>query len=56
MQVILIYDRFGDYVSDQVVAPVRETCSQALGAAIKYMHPSIVLGTLNILLELQVNI
>jgi TATA-binding protein-associated factor len=24
-------DRFGDFVSDQVVAPVRETCAQALG-------------------------
>ncbi|CAN4128279.1 unnamed protein product [Withania somnifera] len=29
---VLALDRFGDYVSDQVVAPVRETCAQALGA------------------------
>jgi TATA-binding protein-associated factor len=45
---------FGDYVSDQVVAPVRETCAQALGAVLKYMHPSLVCHTLNILLQMQV--
>lgn len=47
---------FGDYVSDQVVAPVRETCAQALGAALKYMHPSLVRQTLNILLQMQVTV
>lgn len=47
---------FGDYVSDQVVAPVRETCAQALGAVLKYMHPTSVQETLNILLLMQVNI
>lgn len=46
---------FGDYVSDQVVAPVRETCAQALGAVFKYMHPSLVNETLNILLQMQVS-
>lgn len=50
---VLSLDRFGDYVSDQVVAPVRETCAQALGAALKYMHPSLVHETLNILLQMQ---
>eukprot|EP00887_Chlorella_sp_A99_P001519 scaffold8.g1519.t1 len=30
---VLALDRFGDYLSDQVVAPVRETAAQALGAA-----------------------
>ena len=29
---VLALDRFGDFVSDQVVAPVRETCAQTLGA------------------------
>ena len=29
---LLCLDRFGDYVSDQVVAPVRESCGQTLGA------------------------
>lgn len=48
--------RFGDYVSDQVVAPVRETCAQALGAVLKYMHPTLVHGTLNILLRMQVKL
>lgn len=33
---VLALDRFGDFVSDQVVAPVRETCAQALGM-IKYI-------------------
>ncbi|PPD71072.1 hypothetical protein GOBAR_DD32050 [Gossypium barbadense] len=50
---VLSLDRFGDYVSDQVVAPVRETCAQALGATFKYMHPSLVHETLNILLQMQ---
>ncbi|KAF5203949.1 Tata-binding protein-associated factor btaf1 [Thalictrum thalictroides] len=50
---VLSLDRFGDYVSDQVVAPVRETCAQALGAAFKYMHPSLVHETLKILLQMQ---
>lgn len=50
---VLSLDRFGDYVSDQVVAPVRETCAQALGAVFKYMHPTLVHETLNILLKMQ---
>ncbi|XP_048324850.2 TATA-binding protein-associated factor BTAF1 isoform X2 [Ziziphus jujuba] len=50
---VLSLDRFGDYVSDQVVAPVRETCAQALGVVFKYMHPTLVHETLNILLEMQ---
>ncbi|XP_031131067.1 TATA-binding protein-associated factor BTAF1 [Ipomoea triloba] len=50
---ILSLDRFGDYVSDQVVAPVRETCAQALGAVLKYMHPTLVYETLSILLQMQ---
>ncbi|KAE8721381.1 TATA-binding protein-associated factor BTAF1 [Hibiscus syriacus] len=50
---VLTLDRFGDYVSDQVVAPVRETCAQALGATFKYMHPSLVHETLNVLLQMQ---
>ncbi|MCO5611453.1 hypothetical protein L7F22_065706 [Adiantum nelumboides] len=46
-------DRFGDYVSDQVVAPVRETCAQVLGAVLKQMHPVLVHETLGILLQMQ---
>ncbi|ORX93031.1 hypothetical protein K493DRAFT_316207 [Basidiobolus meristosporus CBS 931.73] len=36
---VFALDRFGDFVSDQVVAPVRETCSQTLGALAKHMSP-----------------
>uniref|UniRef100_A0A5B7A9A6 Putative TATA-binding protein-associated factor BTAF1 isoform X2 n=1 Tax=Davidia involucrata TaxID=16924 RepID=A0A5B7A9A6_DAVIN len=50
---VLSLDRFGDYVSDQVVAPVRETCAQALGAVFKYIHPALAHETLNILLQMQ---
>lgn len=50
---VLSLDRFGDYVSDQVVAPVRETCAQALGAVLKYMPPTLVRDTLTILLQMQ---
>ena len=50
---ILFYCRFGDYVSDQVVAPVRETCAQALGALFKYMHPTLVHESLNILWKMK---
>ena len=53
--VIFLFCSFGDYVSDQVVAPVRETCAQALGAVLKYMHPTLVNETLNILIQMQVN-
>lgn len=28
---VLALDHFGDFLGDQVVAPVRETCAQALG-------------------------
>lgn len=39
---IFMLDRFGDYVSDNVVAPVRETAGQALGAILKYLpNPSL---------------
>lgn len=34
---VLGLDRFGDFVSDQVVAPVRETCAQALGSLLLLM-------------------
>uniref|UniRef100_A0A0D3BY47 Helicase C-terminal domain-containing protein n=1 Tax=Brassica oleracea var. oleracea TaxID=109376 RepID=A0A0D3BY47_BRAOL len=50
---VLSLDRFGDYISDQVVAPVREACAQAVGATFKYMSPSLIYETLNILLQMQ---
>lgn len=46
-------DRFGDYMSDVVVAPVRDTTAQALGAVVKFMAPEDVRRVLAVLLELQ---
>lgn len=40
---VLALDRFGDFVSDQVVAPVRETCAQALGVCYTNMKYSYLL-------------
>ncbi|KAF9189260.1 TATA-binding protein-associated factor mot1 [Haplosporangium sp. Z 11] len=45
-------DRFGDFVSDQVVAPVRETCSQTLGALLRHMSDEGVKSTLGVLMRL----
>lgn len=39
---VLALDRFGDFVSDQVVAPVRETCAQVLGTVMKEMPTELV--------------
>lgn len=39
---VLALDRFGDFVSDQVVAPVRETCAQTLGVALAQLENSRV--------------
>lgn len=37
---VLALDKFGDFVSDQVVAPVRETCAQTLGHVLNLMMGS----------------
>ena len=42
MLCIFALDRFGDYVSDTTVAPVRETCAQTLGAILKHVEPLVV--------------
>ncbi|XP_033118487.1 TATA-binding protein-associated factor 172-like [Anneissia japonica] len=49
---VLALDRFGDFVSDEVVAPVRETCAQALGVVLHHMTEESVHGVLSILLQL----
>lgn len=49
---VIARDRFGDFVSDQVVAPVRESSAQALGAVVDLMPPEDVLRTTDILLSL----
>jgi len=43
-------------VSDQVVAPVRETCAQVMGAVMKQMPPALVHESLNIMLQMQVTL
>ncbi|XP_050390117.1 TATA-binding protein-associated factor 172 [Patella vulgata] len=49
---VLVLDRFGDFVSDEVVAPVRETCSQNLGVALKFLDVEGVQGVTSVLLQL----
>lgn len=39
---VFMLDRFGDYVSDNVVAPIRETVGQTLGALLTYLPPKSV--------------
>lgn len=36
---VFMLDRFGDYVSDTVVAPIRETVGQTLGALLSHLPP-----------------
>ncbi|KAM9476591.1 TATA-binding protein-associated factor 172 isoform 2-T2 [Clarias gariepinus] len=49
---VFALDRFGDFVSDEVVAPVRETCAQTLGVALKHMTECGVTMTVDVLLKL----
>lgn len=49
---VLALDRFGDFISDQVVAPVRETCAQVLGTSLKEMPQQKVVSTVEVLLNL----
>jgi TATA-binding protein-associated factor len=39
---VLTLDRFGDYISDNVVAPIRETVGQTLGALLSHLSPKSV--------------
>ncbi|XP_053306351.1 TATA-binding protein-associated factor 172 isoform X2 [Spea bombifrons] len=49
---VFALDRFGDFVSDEVVAPVRETCAQTLGVVLRHMNEAGVHNTVKILLRL----
>ncbi|CAJ1066966.1 TATA-binding protein-associated factor 172 [Xyrichtys novacula] len=49
---VFALDRFGDFVSDEVVAPVRETCAQTLGVALRHMNETGVSMTVDVLLQL----
>lgn len=39
---VFMLDRFGDYISDNVVAPIRETVGQTLGALLTHLSPHTV--------------
>ncbi|KAJ1999100.1 TATA-binding protein-associated factor mot1, partial [Coemansia thaxteri] len=45
-------DRFGDFVGDHVVAPVRETCAQALGVVAQFLDAAALDATLRALAAL----
>ncbi|KAF2368182.1 protein of unknown function DUF3535 [Trinorchestia longiramus] len=46
---VLALDAFGDYLGDQVVAPVRESVAQALGVACTLLQPEHVLCVVQLL-------
>ncbi len=48
---VLARDRFGDFVSDQVVAPVRETTAMVLGNLFKLMPEKSKKAVINVLLD-----
>ncbi|UYV72921.1 BTAF1 [Cordylochernes scorpioides] len=49
---VLALDKLGDFISDQVVAPVRETCAQALGLTVGLLRPAPTLAAIQLLLQL----
>lgn len=49
---VFILDRFADYVSDNAVAPIRETAGQVLGAVLQYLPASSVQAVNRILYRL----
>ncbi|KAG9012882.1 TATA-binding protein-associated factor mot1 [Tulasnella sp. 427] len=55
---VFVLDRFSDFVSDQMVAPVRETVSQSLASLLLHMPRRSILRVHDILLQmiLQTNI
>ncbi|KAH9223966.1 putative helicase mot1 [Leptodontidium sp. 2 PMI_412] len=51
---VFMLDRFGDYVSDTVVAPIRETVGQTLGALLIHLPPTTVYAVHRILLRMVI--
>ncbi|KAJ2693826.1 TATA-binding protein-associated factor mot1 [Coemansia sp. IMI 209128] len=49
---VFTLDRFGDFVADHVVAPVRETCAQALGVVSQFLAQDALVATQKALLQL----
>jgi TATA-binding protein-associated factor len=50
---VIALDRFGDYASTSVVAPVRETCAQLLSILAQRMRDATVLGLVSTLTRMQ---
>ena len=46
---VLMLDRFGDYISDNVVAPIRETVGQTLGALLVHIPSQTVTSVYRVL-------
>lgn len=46
---VFMLDRFGDYISDNVVAPIREAVGQTLGALLSHLPPKSVIAVYQIL-------
>ena len=46
---VLMLDRFGDYISDNVVAPIRESVGQTLGAVMAHLQPMAVTSVYQVL-------
>ena len=51
---VFMLDRFGDYVSDTVVAPIRETAGQALGALLQHLPTDTVIAAYRVLHKLVI--
>ncbi|EGN96198.1 hypothetical protein SERLA73DRAFT_170610 [Serpula lacrymans var. lacrymans S7.3] len=49
---VFVLDRFGDFVSDQVIAPVRETVSQTLASLLLHMPRRSVIHVHSILIQM----
>ena len=49
---VIAKDKFGDFVSDQVVAPVRESSAQALGSVVALLDKENALNVAELLLRL----
>lgn len=54
LMVLLVTDRFGDFVGDTVMAPVREAASQALAGTCRWMCTSLIKQVGNALLDMIV--
>lgn len=53
---VLMLDRFGDYISDNVVAPIRETVGQTLGAVMAHLQATTVSSVYHVLYRMVMQI